>query len=416
VRIDDVRVIGCRSDALAVEIEGDILVHAASGIVTLKAGDDKARHQLISSIRGGQHAELDVVATTFRQKDGVPNKRYLRHKPEALEALASSFEGMPMLLDHNSWEQRARMGTIRTSKLHEHGGTGWSSFKMGLRVVKPEAVISVLDGTLDRFSIGWSATGPVMCTAHKVDVRSSSRCGCWPGDRVEVDGKQHVVEYEFQSAEGTEVSAVNVPAVKGTKIEDVRSALAAELGFAAHVVNPSSARREMSFPRLAAILGLSALAAPTDEDGAIRAAEGLQRRALAAEQERDTARARITTLENELATSKAAGSKAAVDALIDGAYRDGKLRMGRDSEGAAIPSKFEAMYRKLAASEGIDALRSELAGLPQVVPIGKRPLDSAGEPPRDNGGELTDDEKSVADQMGMDHKEFLASKREMGAR
>lgn len=407
--------LGCRSDAVAFDLDGDIVVHLAAGPQTLKLDDAKGRHQLINSIRAGQHAEIDVLATTFRQKDGTPNRRFLRHKPEALGALASSFVGMPMLLDHDTHTQAARVGTIRTSELSTHGGTGWSSFKMGLRVVKPDAAISVLDGTLDRFSIGWSATGPVMCTAHGVDVRSSQRCGCWPGDTVMLDGKPHTVEYEFQSAEGTEVSAVNVPAVKGTGITDIRSALAAELGFEAHV-HHSPARSEMAFARLAAILGITSLAAPTDEDGAVRAAEGLQRRALAAEQERDTALSRVKTLETELTAAKTVGVKAAVDAAIEGAYRDGKLRMGRDSEGAAIVSRYEPMLRKLAASEGIDALKAELAGMPKIVPIGERPLDKNPEPAKGSPGELSDDEKAVADQLGIDHKDYLEQKRKMGGR
>lgn len=197
------------------------------GDETLRAGDlTKRRGELIAAVRAGTHHELSVDAITFRQRDGHPNRKFLRFKPEALAAVAASYIGQPLILDHNAWDQHARIGTITASSLvHEAGA---AAFKQTLQVVKPEAVISVLDGTLDRFSIGWNGTGAVMCTAHKVDVRSRGACGCWPGDIATIDGKQHVVEYEFQSAEGTEVSGVNVPAVKGTGISDVRAALAAE--------------------------------------------------------------------------------------------------------------------------------------------------------------------------------------------
>lgn len=416
------RVIGCRSEALALALDGDIVVHLEAGPQTLRADDTKGRAQLITAIRGGQHAELTARATTFRQKDGVPNRRFLRHAPAALPALAASYVGMPFLVDHDTASQSSRVGTITSSEPHDHGGTGWSSFKMGLKVVKPEAVISVLDGTIDRFSIGWARTGPVLCTAHGVDVTGRDRCGCWPGDTVMLDGKPHVVEYEFQSAKGTEVSAVNVPAVEGTGISEIRAALAAELSF---VVSVPPAKEIAMLSRLAAALGLATLTA-AEEDRAVtiieqeRSAAARERTSrLAAEQERDTARTRITQVEAELATVKTSGTKAAVDAAIENAYRDGKLRFGRDSEGAAIPSRFEGMLRKLAASEGIDALKGELAGMPKVVPIGERPLDKAKEPARENPGnpsELSDDEKAVAEEMGLDPKDMLETKRQMGGR
>jgi hypothetical protein len=406
--------LACRSDDVLAEFLSDIRVIGVKGIETLRAqGTDEGKRQLITAVRAGQHAELALSARTYRQKDGVPNRRFLRHNPDKLEAFAKSFVGMPMLRDHASWSTAARIGTITSSELSTHGGTGWSSIDMGLHVVKPEAVISVLDGTLDRFSIGWASTGPVTCSVHNCDVRKRGSCGCWPGDTVEVDGKPQIVEYQFESAEGIEVSAVNVPAVTGTKITDVRAALAAELGF-------ETPREEipMQLTRLAAALGLAALTA-ADEDRAVQTVEARERAStqertarLAAEQERDTARARIKELETELATARSAGAKASIDALLEGAYRDGKLRYGRDSEGAAIPSRFEPMLRKLATSEGIEALRAEIAGMPQVVPVGQRQLNDATEQERDD--ELIDLDpalESVARQLNLKPEDVRAQAR-----
>jgi hypothetical protein len=413
--------VGCRSDWLLGEREGDFVLHLESGDHVLKSADDKGRHQLISAIRGGQHAELDVTATTFKQKDGVPNRRYLRHRAEGLDAFAKSFGGMPMLIDHASYSQRARMGTIRSSELHTHGGTGWSSFKMGLRVVKPEGVISMLDGTMDRFSIGWKATGPVLCTAHRCDVTSAESCGCWPGDRVSVDGVDHVVEFEFQSAEGTEVSAVNVPAVKGTRVEDVRAALAAEL----HLVVPTIKETSM-LTRLAAALGLAALTA-ADEDRAVatlereRTAAAQERTArLAAEQERDAARAEVTTLKVELNTAKTTTLKSAIDAVLDTGYREGRLCYGRDSEGKALPDNFEPMLRQLAEHSGLDKLRATLSSMPVRIPLGQRALDGVPQPaltdfdaaPIGQDG-LTDAERDVARQLGLKPEDMVATKRRL---
>jgi phage head maturation protease len=214
----------------ALQLRSEPLISSVLAITaggeTLRAGDPAERNKLIESVRAGKQLPLDVLATTFRQKDGTPNRRFLRFKPGALAAVAKSYVGMPLILDHNAWDQQARIGTITASELVQDAGG--QAFRQTLNIVKPEAVISVLDGTIDRFSIGWSGTGPVHCTVHQLDVRGRGSCGCWPGDKVLVDGVSKTVEYEFQSAEGTEVSAVNVPAVKGTGISDVRAALAAE--------------------------------------------------------------------------------------------------------------------------------------------------------------------------------------------
>ncbi len=225
-------ILGCRSESVLLEHLADIQVIGWDRGTSLKASEPAPRRELITAVRGGAHVELALTAKTFRQRDGSPNKRFLRFNPDALGEIASSFVGMPVLRDHNTYEQSARVGTITASDVITDSAAGWSAFRQVLHIVKPEAVISVLDGTLDRFSIGWSATGPVLCTVHKSDVRASSRCGCWPGDVVTIDGLAQTVEYEFQNAEGTEVSTVNVPAVQGTKIEEVRTALAYELGFA----------------------------------------------------------------------------------------------------------------------------------------------------------------------------------------
>lgn len=216
------RALQLRSDA----ITGGVLVVRAGDETLRMTGPGEQRHELIAAVRGGKHHELAIDAITFRQGT-QPNRKFLRFNPSALAAIAASYVGMPVLRDHSTHALAARIGTIAASTLVHDNGI--AAFKQTLKVVKPEAVIGVLDGTLDRFSIGWAGTGPVLCTVHKLDVRSrASSCGCWPGDKVLVDGVQHTVEYEFQSAEGTEVSAVNVPAVRGTRVQDVRAALAAE--------------------------------------------------------------------------------------------------------------------------------------------------------------------------------------------
>jgi hypothetical protein len=147
----------------------------------------------------------------------------------------------------------------------------------------------------------------------------------------------------------------------------------------------------MRFPRLAAALALTA-ADELDEGRAVEAVEALQRRSLAAEQERTTLRLQLSDSQAEQGKLRAALdlatagiTKVRVDALIADAYRDGKLGYGRDAAGVAIPSKKEARLRRIAATPGtgIAELEAELAEMDVIIPVGRRlQADEAGEPER----------------------------------
>jgi hypothetical protein len=405
-----------RASALVGELVGTELASVSViGQPALKLDDPEKRRDLIARARAGEHIELELHARVFRQKDGAPNRNHLRFKADKLGDIATSFVGMPVLLDHNTYEQAARIGTITASEAEEQGH-GWVAFKQTLKIVKSAAVISVLDGTLDRFSIGWHPTGPVLCSVHGVDVRSwkersKAECYCWPGDRVSVerDGKKTTatVEFEFQSADGIEVSAVNVPAVKGTRIEDVREALALELGLQLHDIPAREKETQMlKFALLATALGVPSLAAAEDEAAAVRAAEDLRRRALAAEQERDEARTALTAAKESLAKDRETMLKASVDTMIETAYRDGKLRYGRDDQGKATPSTRETRLRRIAKDDGLGALKAEIDDMPQIVPVQKRALDAENDV-RDRGELDVDDAiASAAAQLGLDPDEL----------
>lgn len=416
-RFDFKRPVGCRSAEELGEF-GDILVAGGGSITELKGteapADAKAhRRELITSVRGGQHLDLTVRARTFRQKKGQPNRRHLRFSADALAAMAPTFVGTPFLVDHNTYEQSARKGTILASELATDS-RGVSALEMTFSVVKPDAVISILDGTLDQFSIGWFPTGPVICSVHRTDVRSSKSCSCWPGDLVEVDGKAQIVEYEFQSAEGKELSGVNVPAVKGTRIDDIRAALTAELSLPLRIKE-----RVMAFPRLAAVLGLTALTETADEDRAVTIAEGWRQGRLAAEQERDAARLEATNLKVANAAITASANKARIDTLLAGAYAAGKLKWGRDEAGKAIPSAREARLRTIATRDGADALAAEIAELEVVVPVGERQLSAAiTEPERTETGVLSAEDNPylavAARELGIPIEQLKANARELG--
>jgi hypothetical protein len=222
---------------------------------------------------------------------------------------------------------------------------------------------------------------------------------------VEIDGANHVVEFQWQTPEGTETSGVNDPAVSGTRIEDVRAALAAELGTS------RSGENSMNLvTTLAAILGCAA----TDVE-VTRAAEKqsrdlaeAKRGQLAAEQERDGFKAEVETAKKTAAAAVAKSLATEVNALIEAAYKGGKLRYGRDEEGKAIPSKKEARLRRIAKEDGIAGLKVELEEMDAIVPIAKRTLDD-GDPVREfDAGEFGSELDKVAAELGLDPKDVQA--------
>ncbi len=406
----DVRVFGVDLLELAAKLEPETLRAMASGELKATAPgiSEAVRKELITRVRAGEHLELELSAITFRQKDGHPNRNGLRFKASKLGKIARSWKGKPALVDHRSWSSSARIGTILDSELVELAD-GWAGFRQTLRVVKPEAVISVLDGTLDRFSVGWDPTGPVICTAHNSPV--FEKCRCWPLDRVALDAGEVIAEYEFTSAEGDETSAVNTPAVAGTKIEDVRAALAARLSTPTRT--KESERQAMPFPKLAAALTLAALT-ETDDERAAASVEEIKRGKLAAETARDAYKQRAESAEAELAAERKAKAEleasalaAKLDAVIEGAYRAGKLTAAHDAAGKRTPDPGEAAIRKMGAVLGVAELEAYVATLPTKVPLGQRRDELAAVEP---AGPVPDAVlASTARQLGLDPKDVAAN-------
>lgn len=345
--------------------------------------DAKAhRFELITAVRSGRHVELSTEAQTFKQSKD-PNRRYLRLGEDKLEARAPSWKGQPYLTDHNTWSMSASKGSILSSKAIQES-KNVTTFQQKLHVVKPDAVIGVLDGTFNKFSIGWWAAGMVTCSVHGTDVAALDGCNCWPGDKVMLNGKEHTVEYVFSDYRGKETSSVVIPAVQDTSVGDVRAALAAELG-----INRTRPRKhketKMLFPRLAAALGLAALN-DGDEDAGVRAVEALHRRATTAEADLAATKKKLGQAETALEAMTASTLGVQVDALLEkDGYLAGKLRYGRDDDGKKKPSDREKRLRRIAKDDGIEALRAELAEMPVIVPLGQRPRsETAEEPEREN--------------------------------
>lgn len=401
------------------EIYGKFSASAKPVTAELKAGasEDGNAHRLemIQQLRSGTHLEIVVKrALAFRQPKGKPNRNYLRFADDALAGAAPSWKSQPFLVDHNHYEQAARKGTILTSELAEDA-KGTPAYFMGFSVVKTDAAISVLDGTIDRFSIGWFPTCPVFCTAHGVDIRSSDSCGCWPGDKVMVDGKQKIAEYEYQAGfTGKELSAVNVPAVIGTRIEEYHQALAAELDLPPTRNIPREPKTMLS--KLAAALALTTLT-EADEDRAVAGVTALRERATSAELSAATLQRDVTRLTGELAIAQAAvtaASAQALDGVIAEAYAAGKLAHGKDAEGKNTPDPLEDLLRAHGKAAGRDSLIAKVKAMKVVVPIGVPPIAlAAGDPPKTTGADAwrpTDAELAAnAEQMGVPLNDLRAN-------
>ena len=380
-----------RSDLEIVSVLGDVQIDGLGGLRTLPAAafaldggdaDMKAqRGEMITAIRGGKHAELSVNAITWRQRP-APNRRFLRLAADRLADRASSWKGKPLLIDHATYTVKSAMGTILSSKLLEESAKV-AAFEQGLHVVKPDAVIGFLDGTMRTFSIGWYALGPVMCSVHGLDVTGPDSCYCWPGETVTLDGKSKIVEYEFTDYEGKETSIVVSPAVRDTSVEGIRAALSAELHLHPSRPRPPKESNKMAFPRIAAALKL---AAESDEDAMLAAVTALQTRAVSAEAELGLARAentRLTADNARLTREVEAAGAAALDGIIEGAYKSGKLAYGKDADGKNTPDPNEGLLRDFGKLKGGPALSEHVGKMRAVVPVGVEPIvNKTTEPPK----------------------------------
>jgi hypothetical protein len=322
----------------------------------IKASD---RSSLLERLRKGETVELELEAITFLQRT-TPNRNYVRFKPGMLAAFAKSFEGQPMLRDHSSWSMLARGGTIVASKL-EHNEDGSKQIRMRLKLVKPWAVESALDGTLDRFSIGWSRTGIVECSICEAAL---AKCDHWPGDRMS-DGS--VCEAVFTAADGTEVSGVNVPAVVGTRVQSISqleaiddpALLADILGTDA----TGSAGKEHDMKTLAtmiAALGLPANATEDDVAAAVQANAAKLAIAEKADAEKATKLASIEAAEKKKTED---AERIAVETAIKTLIDKGKLKPGSADETEL--RAFAAQSMDLFAY----AVKTKL-GAPSVTPVG----------------------------------------------
>jgi len=375
------------------------------------ASSDRA--DLLAKVRAGQFAgRLEVEAITYIQR-ATPNRNALRFKPSILRAFAKSFAGQPVLRDHQHDDLAARAGTITKSALEygEDSGDKEPRIRQVLELSKPWAIEAALDGTLDRFSIAWHSQRPPDCSVCGDPVMSAyfggGDCEHWPGDEV-LDGEETVIaEAIYTDATGIETSAVSVPAVEGTHVEEIRSALAARR-------SEKEQNTMKSVKTFAAILAALSLPADADE-AAVLAGVERERALFEAEKEaHDAVRTRLVEAEGALAKLRAERESAELDRLIDDAIRHGKIP-GKGPGGEA--SKGEAAIRTLAATS-FGAAEQWVAGLERQTPAGAPPIAPrlapapAGQPAP--AVALTGSQKQVNRLLGIPDEVFLKHGRPEG--
>lgn len=152
------------------------------------------------------------------------NSQSIRIRSGAMRAFARGFVGRPLLVGHDVGDVTKRMGTIVGCQRCEHTANEVGlEFEIELNDYGKSLVVGE---QVAEFSIGFSrGEGSVTCTICKSDLWSRD-CMHWPGMTLE-DGRK--CEVEFSDPEASELSAVNIGAVKGTKVlqvvseEDVRA-------------------------------------------------------------------------------------------------------------------------------------------------------------------------------------------------
>lgn len=164
------------------------------------------RRDLWQQWRRGELTELGFDAVVYRTG---PNANHVRFREEELPGFAASFAGQPFLRNHADNDIGARDGTIVASRL-----VG-DEIHQSIRLTTQRGIGSFLEGVIDRFSIGWRYAD-VQCSVCEGPWLA---CEHWPGRSYRVgNGATVLCELIFWGPVGKETSAVNAPAVPGTRI------------------------------------------------------------------------------------------------------------------------------------------------------------------------------------------------------
>ena len=154
-------------------------------------------------------SELQFTAVGFRSG---PNRNHYRFRDQSLDEFCSSFVGVPFLVDHDTWHVGSRLGRVVASRRQG------DEFVFDVEITSDLGRSFWRQKLIDRFSIGWYYRA-ITCSVCGLDWLSE-RCGHWPGRAYSVGEpkRDQVCELIFESPSGKELSAVNAPAVQGTRV------------------------------------------------------------------------------------------------------------------------------------------------------------------------------------------------------
>lgn len=385
------------SVAEVIEVDGEL----APDKLDLRAQDNDSkerRKDLLRLVRSGEQVDVLMTARVYTQRDGTQNRNGVRFRPGMMRRFARSFEGAPFLRDHKQRDSLAVGGVIVESKMVEEAdGSRW--IRQLIRLSAPWAVELALTGLINKFSIGWDPTGPIMCTACNADW---SECRHRPLQEVEDDnGKLHIVEAEFTEAVGIESSVVPIPGVEETSADDVRAALCT---LANKRGTPQKESPVMSLlAKLAKSLGVDVDA---DEATVLASATRVIVERTELKVKLDAELAAHAATKEALAAANAKVEEvekhklsAEITSLLTQAVKDGKIKPQLNESGERVKSVLEAAIEEMGAKLGLEAAREYVAGLPRITPAGNDPavkLDDDGNvPDRRVGMQLNQDQLAV---------------------
>jgi phage major head subunit gpT-like protein len=301
----------------------------AAGLITAEKRDE-----LLLRVASGVHVEIYLSILAYEQRDGEPNRGFIKLRPSAFSSAAKSAVGRPFLRDHAQAETLATGGKIVASK-SEKRGDGDYAINMTVKITAPWAVDMALRDLLSFVSIGLRPVGPVLCSVCGTEV--FTQCMHWRGDSIvmKVGEPEQICEWIYTAAEIVEISTVPVPAVVGAHIESIRAELSA--------ITPKKEKQTMD--KLALLLAALNLSATASEDEIKTAVEAHNKRA-------NTLEAKLSIASTDLAAAVAErdalrDAKLAADAK---AFIDEAIELGK------ITATDSAVWSKLYANDPTDAV------------------------------------------------------------
>lgn len=368
--------------------------------------DVAARDKLLAKLAAGEYVELEMDIRAFVQEPGKRNKNFVRVKDgRPLSSGAKTWSTKPFLRDHERRNTLARGGTIISSEVRDEGGA--KVVYQTVRLTAPWAVEQAARKLMDRFSVSFAPTAPILCSVCDADIR---KCAHWPGDTTD-DGQ--VVEAVFTGIEGVETSSVNDPAVEGTGVESIRAQLSAMRSCPTNT--HSDERDNIMRQKIVEILNASGskLAENASDEEVlvgIKTALAKASELQAITDQRDAALAKLATVEAQRA-----------DALFGVLLEKLEKRVGlkRNEAGEKVVSGWEDSLRdkfyKLHATP--DDCEAWIKGLPNLtgvgVPVQSAQADSTPAKAPEGAAQavvLTAAEKNAGRQTGMTDAQMIAAK------